>query len=86
MTREEFIQILTKHAKDTGLFGNRFVSVTSDNKRWVYHRPAVDCLEPSIDLSLEGLVLYRPNLGFGDETIEEISYEDFIEKYKLIKE
>ena len=86
MTKEELIKILNEHAKKSGLFGNRFVSVTSDNNRWVYHRPAVDCLEPSIDLSTEGLVLYRPNNNFGDETIEEISYEDFIEKYKLIKE
>ena len=86
MTKEELIKILNEHAKQSGLFGNRFVSVTSDGNRWVYHRPAVDCLEPSIDLSLEGLVLYRPNNSFGDETIEEINYEDFIEKYKLIEE
>lgn len=86
MTKEQLIELLSEHAKKAGVFGNRFVSVTSDNNRWVYHRPAVDCLEPSIDLSTEGLVLYKPNVGFGDNTIKEISYEDFVTKYNLERE
>lgn len=85
MTKEELIKILNEHAKKSGLFGNRFVSVSSDGNRWVYHRPAVDCLEPSIDLSTEGLVLYKPNVGFGDNSVEEISYKDFVKKFKLNK-
>lgn len=87
MTKENFIEILNNHAKLAGLFGNRFVSVSSDNNRWVYHRPAIDCLEPSIDLNnQEGLVYYNPNNGFSDTTIEKITYEDFVKKYNLLKE
>jgi hypothetical protein len=31
-------------------------------------------------------VLYHPNIGFGDDTVEKISYEDFVTKYNLNRE
>ena len=83
MTKKELIEKLKTHAKSANIFGGRFISVSDDENRWNYHRPAVDALEPSIDLSTEGFVIYRPNLGFDDNSFEKISYEDFITKYKL---
>ena len=86
MIKEEFIQILKTHAKTANIFGGRFISVSDDENYWRYHRPAVDTLEPSIDLSYEGFVMYHPNIGFNDNTSEKISYEDFIAKYNLKRE
>lgn len=86
MTKEEFIDLLKKHASTAGIFKNRFVCVSDDNNHWEYKRPAIDVLEPSIDLSNDGFVLYYPNIGFGDNTVKEISYEDFIAKYNLNRE
>jgi hypothetical protein len=86
MTKKEFIEILEKHAKTSGVFGNRFVPISEDGNIWKYNRPAIDILEPLIDLSTEGFVIYHPNIGFGDKTSEEISYEDFITKYNLTRE
>ena len=85
MTREEFIQVLKKHAETAGVFGNRFVCRSVDENHWNYHRPAVDAPEPSIDLTTEGFVLYNSNIGFVESTIEKISYEDFITRLKFNK-
>ena len=63
----------------------RFICISDDENIWKYERPAVDALEPSIDLSTEGFVLFHPNIGFGDKNVEKISYEDFIAKLKLDK-
>jgi hypothetical protein len=86
MTKEEFIEKLKNHAETASIFGGRFISVSDDGNHWSYHRPAVDALEPSIELSTEGFVIYRPNVGFDDKQFEKISYEDFITKYNLNRE
>ena len=83
MIKEEFIKLLKEHASKATIFGGRFICLSNDENHWKYERPAVDALEPSIDLSNEGIVLFSPNIGFGDNNIEEISYEDFVTKYKL---
>ena len=83
MIKEEFIKILKEHASRASIFGGRFISILDNENHWKYERPAVDALEPSIDLSNDGVVLFSPNIGFGDNIIQEISYEDFITKYKL---
>ena len=83
MIKEEFIKLLKEHASRATIFGGRFICLSNDENYWKYERPAVDALEPSINLSNDGIVLYSPNVGFGNNTIEEISYEDFIIKYKL---
>ena len=85
MTKEEFITKLKTHASSASVFGGRFICISDDENHWKYERPAVDALEPSIDLSTEGLVLYKPNVGFGDNSVEEISYKDFVKKFKLNK-
>lgn len=81
MSKEEFIEVLKEHASRASIFGGRFVCISNDENHWKYERPAVDALEPSIDLSNDGIVLFSPNIGFGDNNIKEISYEDFITKY-----
>lgn len=83
MIRAEFIEKLKTHALNAGVFGGRFICISNDENHWKYERPAVDALEPSIDLSTEGFVLYHPNIGFGDNSVEKISYEEFIEKIKI---
>lgn len=83
MIKEEFIKLLKEHASRATIFGGRFICLSNDENYWKYERPAVDALEPSINLSNDGIVLYSPNVGFGNNTIEEISYDDFIIKYKL---
>lgn len=83
MTKEQFIEKLKQHAETAGIFNGRFICISDDENIWKYERPAVDALEPSIDKSIEGFVLYSPNIGFGDNRIEKISYEDFITKYNL---
>jgi hypothetical protein len=85
MIRAEFIETLKEHAKTAGIFNGRFINISDDENHWKYERPAVDALEPSIDLSTEGFVLFSPNVGFSDNTIEKISYEDFITKYNLTR-
>ena len=85
MNKTEFIEILKEHAETAGVFGNRFVCLSDDKNYWVYNRPAIDALEPSIELFTEGFVLYSPNIGFGLNAIEKISYEDFITKYNLTR-
>ena len=83
MSKEELIKTLKEHASRASIFGGRFVCISNDENHWKYERPAVDVLEPSIDLSKDGIVLYSSNVGFGINKVEEISYEDFITKYKL---
>jgi len=85
MNKTEFIEILKEHAETAGVFGNRFVCRSDDKNYWTYHIPAVDTPEPSIELFTEGFVLYSPNIGFGLNAIEKISYEDFITKYNLTR-
>lgn len=85
MIKTEFIKILKEHAKTSSMFGGRFVCLSIDENIWNYNRPALDAIEPSIDLSTEGFVLYSQNNGFNDNTIEKISYEDFITKYNLTR-
>jgi hypothetical protein len=85
MIRTEFIEIIKEHAETATVFGNRFVCKSDDENYWTYHRPAIDALEPSIDLSTEGFVLFSPNLGFGEIKNEKISYEDFITKFNLTR-
>ena len=86
MNKIEFIKILKEHASNASIFGGRFRTIYTNNEdHWVYERPAVDALEPSIDLSTEGFVLYSPNLVFGESQTEKISYEDFITKYNLTR-
>jgi hypothetical protein len=86
MIKSEFIEKLKTHASNAGIFNGRFINISDDENHWKYERPAVDALEPSIDLSTEGFVLYHPNIGFGDDTVEKISYEDFVTKYNLNRE
>jgi len=86
MTKQDFIEKLKNHASTAGIFGGRFICKSDDENHWVYNRPAVDTLEPSIDLSTEGLVLYTTNVAFSNNTSEEISYEDFVTKYNLNRE
>jgi hypothetical protein len=83
MTKEELIQTLKKHAETATIFGGRFISISDDENNWKYIRPAVDALEPSIDLSTEGFVIYHPNIGFGDNSVEKLSYEDFVTNFNL---
>lgn len=83
MNKQEFIEVLKEHASRASIFGGRFVCISNDENHWKYERPAVDTLEPSIDLSKDGVILYSPNVGFGNNKVEEISYKDFITKYKL---
>ena len=85
MIKEEFVKLLKEHASKATIFGGIFVSVSSDENHWKYERPAVDVLDPTIDLTNNDIVLYSPNIGFGDKIIEEINYEDFVEKYNLNK-
>ena len=83
MNKEEFIKILKEHASKVDIFDGRFVCLSKDENHWKYERPALDILEPSINLSNEGFVLLSPNIGFGNDIVEKISYEEFITKYKL---
>ena len=82
MIKEEFIKILKEHASKASVFGGRFIPISDDGNHWKYQRPAIDASEPSIDLSNDGVVLFSPNIGFGDNVVKEISYEDFITEYK----
>ncbi len=84
MSKDEFIEKLKKHAASVGIFEGRFVCLSNDENYWKYERPAIDVLEPSIDLSKDGIVLFSRNIDFCENIIEEISYDDFITKYKLI--
>lgn len=86
MTKQEFINTLKKHASNATIFGGRFICISEDENHWTYHRPAVDALEPSIDLSNEGFVMFYQNISFNDNGIQKISYDDFVTKYNLNRE
>ena len=83
MTKQEFIQILNDHASKAGVFGGRFVRFNNNDDNWAYTRPAVDCFEPTIDLSTEGEVKYLTYNGFEDGKTETYTYDEFIDKYFL---
>lgn len=83
MTKEEFIQILQDHASKAGVFGGRFVRYGDNDDGWSYTRPAIDCFEPTIDLSTEGQIKYLTYMGFGDAKTETYTYNEFIDKYFL---
>jgi hypothetical protein len=51
MIKSEFIEKLKTHASNAGIFNGRFINISDDENHWKYERPAVDALEPSIDLS-----------------------------------
>lgn len=80
MNKIEFINFLKKHAENAGVYRGRFVPYSNSNEDyWSYVRPAVDCFEPTINLSKDGVVEY---VNYGDKT-EFYTYEDFIKFYKL---
>ncbi len=83
MTKQEFIQILQDHASNAGVFGGRFVKFSDNDDSWSYTRPAVDCFEPTIDLSIEGQVKYLTYVGFDLDKTETYTYDEFIDKYFL---
>lgn len=83
MTKQEFIQILQDHATKAGVFGGRFVRYSDNDDSWSYTRPAIDCFEPTIDLSTEGQVKHLTYMGFGDAKTETYTYDEFIDKYFL---
>ncbi len=83
MTKEEFIQILQDHASKAGVFGGRFVRFSDNDDNWAYTRPAVDCFEPTIDLSTENQVKHLTYMGFDVDKTETYTYDEFIDKYFL---
>lgn len=83
MTKQEFIQILQNHASNAGIFAGRFVRYSDNDDNWSYTRPAVDCFEPTIDLSTEGQVKYLTYMGFDLDKTETYTYDEFINKYYL---
>lgn len=83
MTKQGFIQILQDHANKAGVFGGRFVRYSDNDDSWSYTRPAIDCFEPTIDLSTEGQVKHLTYMGFGDAKTETYTYDEFIDKYFL---
>ena len=80
MEKNEFIEILNNHAENADIFGGRFVMSKDDNNIWLYVRPAIDCFEPIIDLSTDGVVKHIEYLK-----TEIYDYYEFIKKYYLIK-
>lgn len=86
MEKKEFIELLNNFEKKTKLFDNRF-SKKYDNSDdyWVYNRPAIDCIEPEINLTKEYIVEFI-QLDFNNtNTIIEYTYDEFITKYNLNK-
>lgn len=82
MTKQELIFFLENHAKKAGLFGGRFCRTIDDSDDyWSYNRPAIDCLEATIDLTIDGYVTYFEPPSFGGSKTLLISYEEFIKKY-----
>ena len=80
MGKNGFIEILNNHAENADIFDGRFVISKDDNNIWTYVRPAIDCLEPFIDLSVDSIVKYIDYLK-----LETYDYYEFIKKYYLIK-
>lgn len=86
MEKKEFIELLNKFEKKTKLFDNRFTRKYDNNDDyWVYSRPAIDCIEPEINLTKEYIVEFI-QLDFNStNTIIEYTYDEFITKYNLNK-
>jgi len=78
MEKEKFIELLKKHSDAAGVFRGRFVRYGSGEDYWSYVRPAIDCFEPTIDLSKPGVVRY---ISYSEQ--QEYSYEEFAKKYFL---
>ena len=93
MTKQEFIDLLISLEADKGIFQGRFyrpskfINSSFNNDHWVYVRPAVDCMEPSIDLTVDGEVKYYNYESFiNSENDSKIyTYEEFIKLYHLDK-
>jgi hypothetical protein len=90
MIKQEFIDILLKHEATAGLFQGRFSRTynqdgSMNDDFWDYNRPAVDCFEPSINLSADGHVLYENYDGFTNVEPKVYTYEEFIQLYNLDK-
>ena len=86
MEKKEFIIILDNFEKKTKLFENRFTRKYENNDDyWVYSRPAIDCIEPEINLTDDYIVKYKQLDYNSSNTVIEYSYEEFIKKYNLIK-
>jgi len=86
MEKKEFIELLNKFEKKTKLFDNRFTrKYHNDDDYWVYSRPAIDCIEPEINLTEDYKVKFI-QLDFNNtNTIIEYTYDEFITKYNLNK-
>ena len=86
MEKKEFIELLNNFEKKTKLFDNRFTRKYENNDDyWVYSRPAIDCIEPEINLTKEYIVEFI-QLDFNStNTIIEYTYDEFITKYNLNK-
>lgn len=86
MEKKEFIKLLNNFERKTKLFGNRFTrKYDNDDDYWVYSRPAIDCIEPEINLTEDYKVKFI-QLDFNNtNTIIEYTYDEFITKYNLNK-
>jgi len=86
MEKKEFVELLNNFEKKTKLFNNRFTRKYDNNDDyWVYSRPAIDCIEPEINLTKEYVVEFI-QLDFNNtNTIIEYTYDEFITKYNLNK-
>ena len=83
MLKQDFINILIEKENNTSIFQGRFSrTYTNSDEHWTYIRPAVDCMEPTIDLSKDGVVMYINFCGFDSCEKTELTYYEFLNLYK----
>ena len=78
MTKQEFIDILK--SKESRM-RSCFLSEGNEN-HWRWYEPTIDGLQPSINISVDGKVIFKYAGSLYDNTPvrkEEFSYEDFLE-------
>ena len=82
MEKRELIDLLIDAEHKSDILDGRFKRVDiSNGSEWVYHRPAIDCIEPTILIDDSRVFLTQKHIG-GHEIIT-FSYDEFITKYNL---
>ena len=84
MIKSEFIEILKERQIKTGWSSTCFHNMGTDDL-WTWFEPTIDGLQPRIDLSMDGKVVFiQSDLYDNDgEKRKEFTYEEFMRFHRI---
>ena len=85
MDKQELIELLIKKESEASEFASRFVRTHKNHDKtwfndwWTFITPCIDCFEPQLDLSVEGIA----KISVTEEEPKLYTYEELVKGYRL---